>query len=150
PVGQPRYSKFTEDEQRTHVTLWSIFRSPLMMGGNLPENTEFTKMVLTNEEIIAVNQQGYDAKQASRKDEIIIWTSKVPNSDDLNVAVFNIGKEAKDVAVNFAELGVNPKLKIKVRDLWAKADLGEFKATFSQKINSHGSAMFRISLPKKK
>ncbi|MBP6386538.1 MAG: glycoside hydrolase family 27 protein, partial [Pseudarcicella sp.] len=60
PVGQPRYSKCTEDERRTQVTLWSIFRSPLMMGGNLPENTEFTKMVLTNEEIIAVNQQGYD------------------------------------------------------------------------------------------
>ncbi len=143
PEGNERFSRLTEDEQYTHMTLWSIFRSPLMMGGNMPENTEFVKNLLTNNEVLDVNQKGYEARQLYRKDEMVVWVSKVPGSKDLNVALFNLSKEAKNVPVDFAQLGLKGS-SFTVRDLWAKKEMGSFKKTFAQKINSHGAGLYRI------
>lgn len=149
PVGNERFSRFTEDEQFTHMTLWSICKSPLMFGGNLPENTDFVNSLITNDEIIAVNQQGIAPKEVYRKDEKIVWMSKVPNSTAINVALFNHGKETKNVDVTFEQLGLNPKAKYTVRDLWKKQEVGVVKGTFAQLINSHGAGMYLITEVKK-
>jgi alpha-galactosidase len=143
PVGQERFSRLTEDELYTHMTLWSIARSPLMMGGNLPENTPFILNLLTNPEVIAVNQKGIEAKQLFRKDEMCVWVSKVPNSKDLNIGFFNLSKETKDIAVSFEELGI--KGSYKVRDLWQRSDIGLFDGKFNHSVNTHGAKLFRLS-----
>lgn len=143
PVGEERFSRFTEDEEYTHMTFWSIFRSPLMLGGNLPENRPFELKLFTNDEVLAVNQQGEGPKELYNKDGSMIWYSHVAGSKDLYVAMFNLSEQAADVNLPFASLGL--KGKIMVRDLWKKQDLGTFKKNYHQQINKHGAALFRIS-----
>lgn len=143
PHGPERESQFTKDEQITHMTLWCIAKSPLMMGGDMPDNSAFVEKLLTADEVLQANQKSYDAKQLYRKDGHVVWTSKIPDSDDLYVAFFNLNEEKENVSVNFKELGL--KGKYKVRDLWEKQDLGSFSKSFSHDVNSHGAQIFRIS-----
>ncbi|MBD0823994.1 NPCBM/NEW2 domain-containing protein [Aestuariibaculum marinum] len=84
-----RYTKFTKDEQYTLMTLWTMFKSPLMFGGNLPDNDEFTNMLLTNKEVLEVHSKSINNKQWFDEDDIIGWTADDPDSDDKFVAVFN-------------------------------------------------------------
>lgn len=144
PVGEPRWSLLTDDEILTHFTLWTIFRSPLMFGGNMPENTPFIENLLTNDEVLTVNQKGFEARQVFKKDETAVWISKNPGSDDLNLAVFNLSKNEKTVAVPLADLGLK-KGKFQVRDLWEKKDLGTFSGELSAEVNTHGVRLFRVS-----
>ena len=143
PVGQERYSRFTEDEQYTHMTFWSIYRSPLMIGGNLPENRELELKLFTNAEVLAANQKGENPKQLYKKAGAMVWYSHVQGSKDLYVALFNIGDTTKSISVDFEALGL--KGKIKVRDLWKKQDVGQFKTSYKQNINLHGAALFKLS-----
>jgi hypothetical protein len=143
PVGQERYSRFTEDEQYTHMTFWSIYRSPLMIGGNLPENRDLELKLFTNAEVLAVNQQGENPKQLYKKDGAMVWYSRIPGSKDVYAALFNIGDVNKNVAIDFAAIGL--KGKVKVRNLWKKQDVGQFKNGYSQDINLHGATLLKLS-----
>ncbi len=143
PVGPERYSHFTEDELYTHMNFWCIYRSPLMIGGNLPENRDIEKKLFTNEEVLAVNQHGENPKQLYKKDGSMVWISNVQDSKDIYVCLFNIADSAHDVVVDFASLGL--KGKVVVRDLWKKADIGSFKKQYKQTINAHGSILLRLS-----
>src|SRR5208337_833796 len=98
PLGNVRawqssgnWTHFTHDEQYTLMTLWSIARSPLIMGGNMPKNDEFTLSLMTNDEVIAVNQRSTDNKQvfARNNKTQFAWTADVPGSKDKYVAIFN-------------------------------------------------------------
>jgi alpha-galactosidase len=144
PVGEERYSRFTPDEEYTHMTFWSIFRSPLMLGGNLPENRPFELQMFNNSEVIAVNQQGEDPRELYRKDGHMVWYSHVQGSKDIYVAMFNLGEASGNVSVPFAAMGL--KGKIKVRDLWKKQDVGSFSKSYQQQINQHGAALFKLSV----
>ena len=144
PVDPERYSRFTEDELYTHMNFWCIYRSPLMLGGNLPENRPLELKLFTNAEVLAVNQQGENPKQLYKNDGSMVWASNVQGSKDLYVGLFNIGDSAHDVAIDFASLGLKGKLT--VRDLWKKTDIGVFKKQYQQNINAHGSVLLRLSL----
>jgi alpha-galactosidase len=143
PVGDERYSRFTEDELYTHITFWSIYKSPLMIGGNLPENRGLELKLLTNEEVLAVNQHGGYPKQLVKTDSSMIWISQAPGGSAIYAAMFNIGNNGATETLNFATLGLKGKLSI--RDLWNKTDLGIFKKEFSKKINAHGAVLLKIS-----
>lgn len=142
PVGPERYSRFSEDELYTHMSFWCMYRSPLMLGGNLPENRDIENKLFTNDEVLAVNQHGENPRQLYKKDGSMVWISNVQGSKDIYVALFNISDTAHDVAIDFASLGY--KGKTSLRDLWNKKDLGAFKKTYSQAINAHGSALLRL------
>jgi alpha-galactosidase len=143
--GNPRMSAFTKDEQYTLMTLWTIFRSPLMFGGNLPDNDEFTLSLLNNKEVLYVLKSSTENKPYYRVGDKIIWIADDPKSGDKFVAVFNSGDAADPVkvSVNLAELGF--KGTCKVRDLWAKADVGTFTGTFEPSVNKHGAGLYRVS-----
>jgi len=143
PVGEERFSKFTEDEEVTHMTFWSIYRSPLMLGGNLPETRPFELALYNNGEVLSANQHGENPKELYNKDGKTVWYSHVQGSKDIYVALFNIGEAANDIDISFADLGLTGK--VKVRDLWKKQDVGSFSATYHQQVNKHGAAMFRLS-----
>ncbi|MEO6314664.1 MAG: hypothetical protein ABIU63_15720, partial [Chitinophagaceae bacterium] len=143
PNGRERYSRFTEDELYTHITFWSIYQSPLMIGGNMPENRALELKLLTNEEVLAVNQHGMSPTQLLKTDSSMIWISFAPGGKDVYVAMFNIGEKASDVSFDFSTLKLKGKLP--VRDLWNKTDLGIFKNRFSTKINAHGSVLLKIA-----
>ncbi len=84
-----RTTRFTPDEQRTLMTLWSIARSPLMHGGDMTKTDDFTLSLLTNDEVLAVNQHSTNNRPLFERDELIAWTADVPNSSDKYLAVFN-------------------------------------------------------------
>ncbi|MDP5170064.1 MAG: glycoside hydrolase family 27 protein [Bacteroidia bacterium] len=143
PSGDERQSRFTEDEQLTHMTLWSIAQSPLMMGGDMPDNSPYVERLLTNPEVIAVNQQAYDSREVSRLNNLVIWASRIPDSKDQYVAAFNLNDTPTEVSVEFAQLGVNPKCK--VRDLWKLKDMGTYKKSISTLLPPHSSVLYRIT-----
>jgi len=95
---QPKgWTHFTTNEQFTLMTLWSIARSPLIMGGHLPMNDTFTLSLLTNDEVLAVNQRSADNRQLFRTNDLVAWAAAVPDSRDKYVALFNAN-----------ELGIDP------------------------------------------
>jgi hypothetical protein len=93
PLGRlnlgERTTRFTPDEQRTLLSLWSIARSPLMHGGDLTQTDAATLSLLTNDEVLAVNQQSANNRPLFNHDDLIAWTADVPGSSDKYLAVFN-------------------------------------------------------------
>jgi hypothetical protein len=83
------YTKFSHDEQYTVMTLWSIARSPLILGANLPKNDDFTLALLTNDEVIAVDQTSSNNHQLYNTNNHVAWVADVPNSKDKYLALFN-------------------------------------------------------------
>jgi hypothetical protein len=84
-----RPTRFTKDEQILCMTLWCIARSPLILGADMTKLDEFTLNLLTNPEVLAVNQASSGNHQLSRKDDLVVWTAEVPNTSDRYVALFN-------------------------------------------------------------
>jgi alpha-galactosidase len=128
--GRDRPTRFTRDEQRTLITLWSIARSPLMFGGDLPSNDAFTESLLTNDEVLAANQKGTGARKLSQDGDAIIWTSEVEGAKYL--AVFNTGQQKREIAIPAS----GP-----LRDVWEKKDVGVLQ---SVKLAPHACAMYRV------
>src|SRR5579872_3435882 len=87
--GDDRQTRFTHDEQRTLMSLWSIFPSPLMFGGDLPSNDEWTLDLITNDEVLAANQKGAHPKQI-RGGEFPVWMSDGPDPHSRYLALFNL------------------------------------------------------------
>lgn len=144
PVGPERYSRFTEDELYTHMTFWCIYRSPLMMGGNMPENRPIDLKLLSNNEVLQVNQHGQNPKQLYIKDgDSMVWYAAIPGSKDMYVALFNLSETANTVKVDLAALGL--KGRVTVRDLWKKQNVGSYPQDYQQTINRHGAALLRLS-----
>ena len=83
------WTHFTKDEQFTLMTMWCIGRSPLILGGNLPKNDDFTLSLLTNDEVIAVNQNSANNHQLFNTNNQVAWVADVPGSKDKYLAVFN-------------------------------------------------------------
>ena len=142
PVGPERYSRFTEDELLTHMSFWCIYRSPLMLGGNLPDNRELEKRLFTNGEVLEVNQQGLNPRQLYKKDGRMIWVSDIA-AGGWYVGLFNIGESEQDITIDFAQLGTKGRLT--VRDLWQRQDKGIFKKQYTQKVPPHGVALIRLT-----
>ena len=87
--GNDRMTRFTKDEQRTLMTLWSIFRSPLMFGGDLPSNDAATLALLTNKNVLAVNRNSTHNRQLFRRGDLVGWTADDPATGDKYLALFN-------------------------------------------------------------
>lgn len=95
-----RSTRFTEDEQRTMMTLWSIARSPLMHGGDLTKTDALTLSLLTNDEVLAVNQHSENNRPLFDRDQLIAWVADVPDSEDKYLAVFNARDRVRLTAQN--------------------------------------------------
>jgi hypothetical protein len=139
-----RQTRFTPAEQRTHLTLWAIFRSPLMMGGDLPTLDAATLDMLTNPEVLDVDQHSGHNHELFVRGSQLAWIADAPGSTDKYVAVFNLDDRAPaEVSVRWSELGLGHKCS--VRDLWAKSNLGVMDEAFAPRIEPHGAGLFRIT-----
>ncbi len=143
PSGPERDSRFTKDEQYTHMTLWCIARSPLMMGGDMPDNSDFVESLLTNDEVIEVNQHAIESRQLFRTQGLVVWTSKSADKKYTYLAMFNLNEENSEISVELADLGITKKTE--VRDLWTKSTVGTFTGNFTSSVNPHGAKLFRIT-----
>jgi len=147
---------FTRDEQFTLLTLWSIARSPLIIGADLTKLDGFTRALLTNDEVIAVDQASADNHELLRREGFCVWVADIPNSPDKYLAVFNvrdhptIGSQASEhgefsatVPVALSELGFQ---RVKnIRNLWTHQDLGPVSDEFAPAIKFHGAGLYRLS-----
>lgn len=88
--GEERWTKFTRDEQYTMMNLWTIFKSPLMFGGDLPQNDEFTNSLLTNRDVLRMHHYSTNNRELFNQDGKVIWTADDPETGDKYVALFNI------------------------------------------------------------
>src|SRR5579884_206403 len=138
----PRLTRLSHDEQITLMTLWSIFRSPLMMGGDLPSIDPFTLSLLTNQEVLAVDQHSSDNRLLFTRGNQIVWTADNPRTREKFVALFNLGEKPEKITVSWKELGIAGRAS--VRDLWKRENLGGFSNEFSAQINPHGAGLYRI------
>ena len=145
--GELRETRFTKDEQRTMVTLWSIFRSPLIMGGDLPSADKWTKSLLTNPEVIQVDQHSRDNRAVVTTDSTAIWLAQLPLQLDAPpegyyLAVFNIGNSEQTVHYEWKDLGLRDA-SYKVRDLWERKDAGS-APSLTVKLRPHASVLYRL------
>lgn len=142
--AQNRYTNFTADEQQTMLTLWSIFRSPLMLGGELRENDAQTNALLQNPEVIFVNQHGKDPHPVSvTKTNIRLWTSHGEHGK-VYFAVFNVSDEPCDVTLQTEIEGLQECTVL--RDLWARADIEKSTEEFRCTLRPHASALYQLTL----
>lgn len=135
-------SKFTPDEQKTVMTLWSIFRSPLIFGGDLPSNDAATTSLITNEEVLAVNQRSRGNHQSLERTNLRAWLAEDPESGDHYVAVFNLSETADDIDLSWKDVGLDlPSAEI--RDLWEHKSLGRSERIRAH-LPPHASLLYRI------
>ncbi|MCX6899890.1 MAG: glycoside hydrolase family 27 protein [Verrucomicrobia bacterium] len=137
-------SRLTPDEQYSHVSLWCLWSSPMIIGTPIERLDEFTLSLLSNDEMLEVNQDPL-GKQAVRTEianggEILI---KELEDGTKAVGIFNPGPAAAKLTVQWSQLGVHGKQK--VRDLWRQKDLGVFEKEFSTVVQRHGVVMVRLT-----
>jgi hypothetical protein len=140
--GAPRQTRLTHDEQRTFLTLWGIFRSPLMMGGDLPHNDAWTTSLLTNREFLDVDQHSRETKVAVSSDKYVVWTSKPEDGEGNYVAIFNRAETPQTLHFTWTQLGVIEGT-YRLRDLWEHKDLGSAKEV-TVTLAPHASVLYRV------
>lgn len=141
--GDDRATRFTRDEQRTLMTLWSMARSPLMFGGDLPSLDAWTLSLLTNDQVLAADQKAVGSRQLFARGDDVAWTSEASGSSGKYVALFHRGDDGvHDVHVEWKDLGLSGT--VAVRDVWEGKTLGSFEGGFSVKLAPHASAMLLL------
>jgi hypothetical protein len=142
-VGPDRFTHFTRDEQLTHISLWSLLPSPLMAGANLPDNDDWTLALLTNPEVLAVNQDplGRAARRMTGLPETVeIWQKELADGS-VAAGIFNRAVQPIKVEFPWRALGLHSSPK--VRDLWLRKDLGRQK-NFAAELPPHGCLLLRV------
>ncbi|WP_423600114.1 glycoside hydrolase family 27 protein [Roseateles sp. MS654] len=146
PLGRlalgERDSKFTPDEQRTLMTLWAITRSPLIMGGDLRHLDERTLALLTNPEVLAVDQASSDNRPHFVEDFVRIWSARPADGKGRYVALFNPTDKAREVGIALRELSLEGEQP--ARDLWDRRPLGSVSGHFARMLPAHGAGLYRL------
>ncbi len=135
-----RDSGFTKEEQKTMMTLWAVFRSPLFFGGELRLTDNYTLSLVTNPEVINVNQNSEKPLFVYNKGGIAVWQTKIENCTA--VAVFNLSDEEKHYKLSFSDLGIENVRA--VRDLWARKDIPKCENDVTGSLKPHSSEFFEI------
>jgi alpha-galactosidase len=142
-----------EDESRTHMTLWCLLAAPLFAGNDLTHMSATTVSLLTNPEVIAVDQDtlGAQGHRVAQEGPLEVWMKPLANGSRA-VGLFNRGWGPMPVTAEFGELGIAETAEggkgwgryARVRDLWARKDLGEFKNSFTAAVPQHGAMMLTV------
>jgi alpha-galactosidase len=139
-VGQDRPTRFTRDEQMTLLSLWSLASSPLMLGMNLPDNDAWTEAALTNDELLAIDQDplGRPASPRQRQKGAEVWV-KALRDGSWAVGLFNRTAAPADITVDWSSAGLTGSLQ--VRDVWAHADQGSAEGHLTRSVAAHGAVL---------
>lgn len=142
-VGPDRFTHLTRDEQLTHLSLWSLLPSPLMVGANLPDNDDWTTALLTNPEVLAVNQ---DSAGKPAKQVVVpglgaeLWLRELSDGA-YAVGLFNRANQPVKVNLTWKQVGLSSRPR--VRDLWLRQDLDRSK-TFAADLPPHGCVLLKV------
>jgi alpha-galactosidase len=135
----------TITEYRAHFSLWCILAAPLMAGNDLRNMTNDVKEILTNREVIAVDQDslGMQGRRVKRDGDREVWTKQLA-AGGRAVVLFNRGPKSQEISVSWTEIGYPQQIAAQVRDLWAHKDLGKLTGKFSAEVPSHGVVMVTV------
>ena len=140
-------SRLTPDEQYTHISLWCMLSSPLLIGCPIEQLDEFTLNLLTNDEVLEVNQDplGKQAKCLYDGVNMKVWVKDMEDGSKV-VGIFNMNAyKPQSLSLDWIPLGLKASDKHRVRDLWRQKDLGEFKISFTaEDIPPHGVLLVRV------
>jgi alpha-galactosidase len=141
-------TRLTPNEQYTHISLWCLLASPLLIGCDMTQMDEFTLSLLTNDEVLDVNQDplGRQAERVAQTGKLEVWAKDMEDGSKV-VGLFNRGTDAQSVTARWSDLGLQGS-RI-VRDLWRQQDLGRFNGEFKASVPRHGVVLVRISAPAK-
>lgn len=143
--GEERYTRFTKEEQITMMTLWCIFRSPLMVGAELTKLDEWTLKLLTNKDVLRLLSHSSGARQIMRDKEQAIWFSKDTEKEAYYLALFNLSDKERNISVSPQELDLEGFGGYSFEELWIKESQKGFEDIFEAKVLAHGAKLYRIS-----
>jgi alpha-galactosidase len=134
----------TPHEQMTHLSLWSLLCSPLLIGCDMTKLDDFTLSLLTNDEVLDVNQDplGKQAARVSKQGDLEVW-AKGMEDGSMAVGLFNRGDRQTMVAAKWSDLGLTGRQR--VRDLWRQRNVGVYEKEVSFSVARHGAVLLRIS-----
>ena len=140
------------EEDKSHFTMWCILSSPLALGCDMTKMSGETKTILTNKEIIALNQDmaGLQAHLIYENDSVQIWAKNMKDrqSKEFAVAMLNLSARPAVLSVRWKDLNIVGKAT--VRDLWSHADLGSVDSVFSATVQGHGVSAIKVNAQKTK
>jgi alpha-galactosidase len=133
----------TPNEQYTHISLWCLLTSPLLIGCDMTQLDDFTKNLLSNDEVLEVDQDplGHQAARITKDGDLEVWAKDMEDGSKA-VGLFNRGYAATPVTIKWSDLGLTGQQK--VRDLWRQQDLGTFPDAFTSPVPRHGVVLVRI------
>ncbi|HEY2674297.1 MAG TPA: CBM35 domain-containing protein [Rugosimonospora sp.] len=141
-VGNGQMDGISDAERQSYMTLWAIEGAPLYAGDDLTTLDSYGLSLLTNDEVIAVDQAGRPARPVSQRADQQVWYAR--NADgSYTVALFNLGPSAATVTANWTDLGFTGAAS--VRDLWSHRDLGTATGSFGATLPTHGSRLLRVT-----
>jgi alpha-galactosidase len=141
--GTPHPTKLTPDEQYTHISLWCLLSAPLLLGADLDKLDDFTLSLLSNDEVLAVNQDslGKQAIRVAGDGDLLVYAKDLDDGSKA-VGLFNRSDKESEITAPFSSFGASGKQT--VRDLWRQKDLGQFETEFKTKVAPHGVVFLRI------
>jgi len=140
-------TRLSPNEQYTHISLWCLLSAPLLIGCDMTAMDDFTLGLLTNDEVLDVDQDplGRQAARVAQEGPLQVWAKDMQDGSKA-VGLFNTGELTAPVTVKWSDLGVSGRQT--VRDLWRQKDLGDFEGEFSTAVASHGVVLVKISAAK--
>ena len=135
----------TTTEYQAHFSLWSLLAAPLIAGNDLRDMTPEIHDILTNKEVIAIDQDplGREGRRVGKDGDREVWDKQLKNGDRA-VILLNRGSAEQEITVNWEQIGYPAHLSAAVRDLWAHKDLGKFNGKFSTPVASRGVVMVSV------
>jgi len=143
--GKPRATRLSHDDQRTQFTLWSIFRSPLIIGANLTLCDEWTESLLTNPEVIAVDQHSTGNHAVLTTDKAAAWVARPAEREGYYLAIFNLDGAPQEFHYSWKEVEL-PDGKYRLRDVWERKDLG-LAESLTITLHAHASILYKLTIP---
>ena len=132
----------TDVEYRSHFSLWALLAAPLIAGNDLRNMRPEIHDILTNKEVIAVNQDalGREGERVAKNGDLEVWAKQLKDGSRA-VILLNRGATEQQISANWEDVGYPSAVNAAVRDLWQHKDLGKFTGKFSATVASHGVVM---------
>jgi hypothetical protein len=142
-IGNGDLDGLTPDERVSVMTLWSLQASPLLLGTDLTKLDPYDLSLITNREVIAVDQSGRPGHPVSQATPQQVWFS-ADGKGGYTVALFNLAATPATVTADWSDLGIARARSASVRDLWTHTNLGAFNTSFSATVPSHGARLLHL------
>ena len=143
--GPDRRSRLTPDEQISLMTLFTISKSPLFFGGDLPSNDSLTLTLMTNPAVLEMHRAAGQVKTIIRDDRQLVITARHPTDRTAYLAIFNLLDAGSELNISIPFSGLNLPDSCRVTELWSNLELGYLQDSIQTRLLPHASKLFRLT-----